>query len=128
MRIRLALVSTTVLLAFGALPKGASADDAAKIGFELYSWKTDATWNFSVLEGTATVRTLASIQASKTRLRGATFLKGRLVTLPPGETLYWREDKDRGLRLPPKELIHDIVQFAETSQLSIILPNEIPAP
>jgi len=104
-------------------PSRALAADR-EIGFELYSWKTGPDWYFSILEGTATVRSLEAIKSPKVQLRGTVFLKGRLASLPTGETLYWRTDKNRGLALPPQEIIHDIARFAATSQIHLMVAGK----
>jgi hypothetical protein len=100
------------------------AEPLGPSGFELYSWPVASGWNFVVLEGTTTTRSLAAIKSSKTRLKNVTYLKGRLASLPDGETVYWRENKKRGLILPPKEIVRDLNEFARTSQLKLLLPGQ----
>jgi hypothetical protein len=93
----------------------------------LYSWQAGSNWNYAVLEGTTTVRPLKQIQTPKNRLKGISYLKGRIAGLPAGETLYWREDKSRGLRLPSKEMILEINQFAKASHIRLLLPGQTTA-
>jgi hypothetical protein len=114
------------MLGLSALPRPVKAESPPEIGFSLYSWKHGNSWYFSVLEGTMTVHPLADIQAPKNRLRGPNYLKGRLAALPSGEKIFWRQEERRGLPLPPKELIHDITQFAESTQIQLFLPGDKP--
>jgi hypothetical protein len=97
---------------------------AAEIGFELYSWQQGSRWNYAIFEGTMTARSAAALRSPKNRLNDLNHLKGRIATLPAGEKLYWRENKKRGLRLPPKEIIREIDQYAQIAQITLLLPQQ----
>ena len=119
-------IGATLFLVVGFLPAPAHAADP--IGFELYSWKHGSNWYYSVLEGTTTVKDLETIKSRRITLKGMSFLKGRLASLPTGETVYWRQDTRRGLQLPSKEIIHDLMGYAEGSQITIVLPDGTESP
>src|SRR5436190_11679065 len=120
---------TFLILTLGAvLAQGFDLDESPKIGFELYSWQSKGTWRYAVMEGTTTVHSASVIQAPRTRLKNITYLKGRLATLQPGETVYWRHQAARGFGLPSKEIVEDLRRYADGLQIKLILPDEIPKP
>ncbi len=122
LRRSLSLLAAVVLIIY--LVEGARAD-SAPIGFELYSWKSGKNWKYAVFEGTTTARDVSTIESKETALKGITFLKGRLAVLPTGESVYWRKDPRRGLRLPPREIIKEIADYAEAIQVHFILPEDL---
>lgn len=98
------------------------------VQYELFSWPKGDAWHFSVIEGTQTIRSLETIQSRKNTLRSVTYLKGRLATLQPGDTLYWRERQSQGLKLPPTEIIQDVQRYMEGEQLNLVLPQDLSDP
>ena len=98
---------------------------APRIGFSLYSWKVGSDWQYSVLEGTVPVQHVQTVRSKQNRLKNITFLKGRLASLPTGETVYWLENRSQGFILPPQETIHQIKEYTEGLQLHLLLPEDI---
>ena len=120
----MAIILGALLLSSLGGAKVARADSGAPIGFELYSWKSSGDWRYAVFEGTAAARSTEMVRARKTRLNNINYLKGRLAGLPSKEIVYWRQDPARGFVLPPKEIILQIREFAESLQLDIETPTE----
>jgi hypothetical protein len=106
-------------------PCGLRAEADERIGFELYSWQANGAWRYAVIEGTATAKPSSQIRATKTRLRNLTYVKGRLASLPAGESIYWRRDSARGFTMPDKETVQDLKRYAEGLQLHVIMPEDI---
>jgi hypothetical protein len=96
------------------------------IVFELYSWQQGKEWRYSLWEGTTTVRSPETVRARKNQLPNTTFLKGRIAALPTGGRVYWRENRSAGFSLPSQELTKEIREFAEGSQVKILLPEDLP--
>jgi hypothetical protein len=95
-------------------------------GYELYSWKSGATWQFTLITGTNRLKTLAEITSPKDieegdwvkiTVAGVPALKSLLARLPPGTQVFWdgAHPTEPGaiqsqvrLRLPPRRLIRQI--------------------
>ena len=107
----------------GALCRPVHAESKERIGYDLYSWKGPSDWQFSVLEGTVPVRDVDLIRSRKNRLKNLTYLKGRLATIPAGETIFWRENKKEGLTLPDKETIRAVQDYTDGLQVHLLLPE-----
>jgi hypothetical protein len=75
-----------LLLLFGTC--GEAAQHSMK-GYELYSWRTNGDWYFSLLMGTNRLKTREEISAPKNRLSSVRALKEKLQQLPKGEEVIW---------------------------------------
>lgn len=80
------LASFMILIAFVAL---AQTPQPAMKGYELYSWRRDGNWHFSLLEGTNRRKTYEEITSDKIALKGNSGLKARLDKLPRGSEVIW---------------------------------------
>ena len=84
-------------------------------GYELYSWRSDGEWNFSLLVGTNRIKTRAEVLDPAARILGLDELKRRLDRLPRGEQVFWsaRHEETPEIALPPDSLIAEIDAYCD---------------
>lgn len=80
------LASLLILIALTAL---AQTPQPAMKGYELYSWKRDGKWHFSLVTGTNRRKTYEEITSDKSAVRGTGSLKEQLQKLPKGSEVIW---------------------------------------
>jgi hypothetical protein len=80
------LASLIILIAFAAL---AQTPQPAMKGYELYSWKRDGNWYFSIVEGTNRRKSYEEVTSDKIILKGMSGLKAQLDKLPKGSEVIW---------------------------------------
>lgn len=94
-------------------------------GYELYSWREDGVWNFTLIAGTNRVKSYAEVTAeegvagSKITVQGVEKLFESLDQLPSDTDVVWlgpRALEARGmlpgdLALPPEAMIADIQEY-----------------
>ena len=86
-------------------------------GYELYSWKEDGQWYFSVLLGTNREKTLQEIQASEARLKGLEELQPLLESIPVGQYMTWLSRES--LAFPPEETIKHVQEICQKQGLEL---------
>jgi hypothetical protein len=86
-------------------------------GFELYSWKKDGKWYFSILIGTNREKTLAEIQAAEATKKGMDDLKAVLKSIPAGQYVTWSTREQ--LAFPPEDLIQQVQQICKDQGLEL---------
>ena len=69
------LASFMILIAFAAL---AQTPKPAMKGYELYSWRQNGDWRFSLVEGTNRRKSYEEITSDKITLKGSSGLKAQL--------------------------------------------------
>lgn len=82
-------------------------------GYELYSWRSHNTWNFSLLIGTNRLKKYSEVVSSKVRINGVAALKRKLSTLPGGEEVFWSSRRFRKLSLPSKNILDELQAYCE---------------
>jgi hypothetical protein len=80
------LASLLVLIAFAAF---AQSPRPAMKGYELYSWKRDGRWYYTIVEGTNRSKSYEEITSDSTSISGTAGLKERLNKLPKGAEVIW---------------------------------------
>jgi hypothetical protein len=80
------LASLLILIALAA---SAQTPQPAMKGYELYSWKQDGKWHFSIVTGTNRRKTYEEITSDKNIVRGTGSLKEQLQKLPKGSEVIW---------------------------------------
>ncbi len=89
-------------------------------GWELYSWKIEDHWKYSILIGTNRLKTYEEVTASKIVITGEKKLKEILKLFPEGEYITWIgqgwlercwQAEYKNLELPPTIIIEDIRQY-----------------
>ena len=86
-------------------------------GYELYSWKEDGQWYFSVLIGTNREKTLQEIQAPEARLKGLEELQPLLESIPAGRYLTWLSRQS--LAFPPEETQKHVQEICQKQGLEL---------
>jgi hypothetical protein len=69
-------------------------------GYELYSWKHNGHWHYSLLVGTNRSKSFEEITSSKTAHVGTAALISELKKLPRGEEILWMSDVRTGVAKP----------------------------
>jgi hypothetical protein len=95
-------------------------------GWELYSWKVDGQWKYSILIGTNRNKTYQEIISGNLLVTGEKELKNLMAQIPEGEYVFWfKGDQSAAsiasgfsnFKLPPAEVVDDIKQFCVTAKL-----------
>jgi hypothetical protein len=86
-------------------------------GYELYSWKEDGQWYFSVLIGTNREKTLQEIQAPEARLKGLEELQPLLESIPAGQYMTWLSRQS--LAFPPEETLKHVQEICQRQGLEL---------
>ena len=86
-------------------------------GYELYSWKEDGQWYFSVLIGTNREKTLKEIQAPEARLKGLEELQPLLESIPAGQYVTWLSRQS--LAFPPEETLKQVQEICQKQGLEL---------
>jgi hypothetical protein len=95
-------------------------------GVELYSWRGANTddWQFVLLPGTNRLKTTQEILAYDQVLRSVEELKDRLAQLAPSEQVFWSVPDAKIFSLPTREVIDDLIDYAETVNVDIQVLTE----
>jgi hypothetical protein len=86
-------------------------------GYELYSWQTRGQWYFSLVIGTNRQKTYGEITSTRARVKGIEGLKRKLDLLPRGEEIFWSTHLMRRMKLPPKDIIKEVVDYCREKGL-----------
>lgn len=86
-----------VLLTVLGVP--AQASQAMK-GYELYSWKVNGRWHYTVLAGTNRARSYDEITSKDNERNGIAALKDELKKLPRGTEVFWMSAAHTGVAKP----------------------------
>lgn len=85
------LASLLMLITFAAF---AQTTQPAMKGYELYSWKRDGIWYYTIVEGTNRSKSYEEITSDKISLRGTSALRAKLEKLPKGAEVIWTTGVD----------------------------------
>jgi hypothetical protein len=97
-------------------------------GWELYSWKMEDHWKYSILIGTNRLKTYEEVITSNILATGEGKLKEILKLFPEGENITWIgqgwlercwQSDYKNLELPPEIILEDIKQYC--NEMKIIL-------
>jgi len=101
-------------------------------GWELYSWKIEDHWKYSILIGTNRVKTYDEVTTSKIMVTGEEKLKEILKLFPEGEHFTWIgqgwlercwQSDYKNLVLPPEIILEDIKQFCNEMKLILYVTD-----
>ena len=101
----------------------AHAENKGSSKFDLYSWKVGSEWNFSILPSTNEHKTTAEIKQSGSPLRGTGQVKEKLLDMKEGDKISWQERADSGMLLPPPLIMQDILDYAQTVGVKVVVPR-----
>ncbi len=101
-------------------------------GYELYSWKVDDEWHFTLITGTNRLKTVEEITTGegvidtegwvRISVTGVDAIKGTLACLPVGEQVFWVGGWYLYfdiLTLPPQEIIDEVQAYCQGLGLSL---------
>ncbi len=88
-------------------------------GVELYSWRDNQVWKFSLLVGTNRNKTEPEIMAKSVAVTGLEPLKARLATLAIGEYVSWSNPNRKPFASPSADVIADLVRFCKSKQITL---------
>ena len=97
-------------------------------GWELYSWKIENHWKYSILIGTSRTKTYEEVTTSKLMVKSEVKLKEILRLFPEDEQITWIgkgwlercwQGNYNNLELPPEMIIEDIRCYCR--EIKIIL-------
>ena len=105
------------------------------LSYDLYSWQEpDGMWNFCVLPDTSREKTVEEVFAKKHRLKGVADFKRQISELPEGSTIVALDRLPTGtgpkakgsehLTYPPREIVREIQQHAESRKIKIDVYSE----
>ena len=105
--------------------------------YELYSWKSDGTWYFTLITGTNRLKTHAEITSPenieegdwvKITAVGVPELKSVLGRLPPGSQVFWHSARrldpstltsEPDIRRPPGRLVREVRSYCAELDLTL---------
>jgi len=86
-------------------------------GFELYSWRTDGTWQFALLPGTNRVKPESMVKATPLTLAE---IERRFDDHPEGENIFLVVEP--GFESPDPTILRDLQAAARKSNVCLIIP------
>ncbi|OFZ53400.1 MAG: hypothetical protein A2428_10030 [Bdellovibrionales bacterium RIFOXYC1_FULL_54_43] len=110
-------ISRTLLAA--RPPAGIFCSIHANEGFELYSWKTNTGWHFSLRPGIVPSEKPTKIAAETQNVLSVHSLKKRLKSISKDKKICWRTNPDRGLVQPPASIVREIKETAKAQGLDL---------
>ena len=106
-------------------------------GYELYSWKEEGQWHFTLITGANRIKTLEEITAEedfisatgwvRIQVAGADAIKDVLSRLPEGESVFWCDESHVGqsaetdFQLPPESIANAIEDYAGQCGLAFVV-------
>lgn len=88
-------------------------------GWELYSWKANATWQYSLVEGTNRAKTFEEITGSETIMTGEQALLDKIRTIARGEQIYWNFGNIKGFEYPSESTIEKVQDLCEKRSIKL---------
>lgn len=123
------LASFIILISVAAL---AQSPQPAMKGYELYSWRLDGKWRYSLVEGTNRRKSYEEITSDKITLKGSSGLKAQLEKLPKGSQVIWTtgidpaviksaNGKNPKLELPSGKRVRKIKKYCDKIGIKLTL-------
>lgn len=85
-------------------------------GYQLFTWKQNGQWHYSLSEGTNRERTYEEITAKTTVVIGTSEFKSQLKRLPTGTEVFWHADAPPGVKRPASS---PMISFKQPSRKRI---------
>ena len=91
-------------------------------GWEIYSWQSGSTWNYSILMGTNRAKSYNEVVTNKIVVSGVDSLKKLLDKLPVNEYVTWfskiaGQTSSGSLSLPDSQTVNEITAYCAQKQL-----------
>ena len=104
-------------------------------GYELYSWKVENDWYFTLITGTNRNKTYEEITAKedsttldgfvKITVKGTDAIKEVLKKIPANEFISWGANTYLGFSLPAKDVVDDLTSYCKTLNLQMNSFSEV---
>ena len=94
---KIAAVAVLALIASVCYPQ---KNRAPMKGYELFSWKENGHWHYSLLPGTNREKTYEEITSKTTVIVGTSNFESELKRLPKGAEVLWQSDAPAGVKRP----------------------------
>jgi hypothetical protein len=128
--LRRSIIASLVLLI--ALAAFAQNPQQAMKGYELYSWKRDGIWYYSLVAGTNRSRSYEEVTSEKNTIKGTSALRAQLERLPKGTEVIWTTGIDPSviksatgkspkLELPSGERVRKIKKYCDKIGIKLTL-------
>jgi hypothetical protein len=99
-------IATVVMLMLVASASNGQNRPATMKGYQLFTWKQDGQWHYSLSPATNREPTYDEITAKATIAIGTSEFESRLKRLPEGTEVFWRSDAPPGIKRPaPRGMI-----------------------
>lgn len=104
----------------------------SETGWELYSWKIEDHWKYSILIGTNRLKTYEEVTTNKIVVTGEEKLKEILKQFPEGEYITWIgqgwlercwQSDYKNLELAPAIIIEEISQYCNEMKLILYVTD-----
>lgn len=93
------ILAAAIILSISFMTFGQNPQPQMK-GYELYSWKENGKWHYSLLPGTNRTKSLEEITKNGDIKIGDSALKDKLKELAKGEQVFWMSDAPIGVTMP----------------------------
>ena len=110
---KMAAVAVLTLIASASYPQ---KHPAPMKGYEVFSWKENGHWHYSLLPGTNRSKTYEEITSKTTVIVGTSNFESELKRLPKGANLLWQSDAPVGVKRPASS---DATSFKHPSRKRI---------
>lgn len=93
------IAAVVVLILVASVTQGQNTPAPMK-GYQLFTWKQNGQWHYSLSPATNRERTYDEITAKATVVLGTTEFEAQLKRLPKGTEVFWRSDAPPGIKRP----------------------------
>jgi hypothetical protein len=130
---RLLAAALLAIAAFAACGRRADVFPHSMTGYELYSFRVDTDWNYTLITGTSREKTFTELSspdgsiapgAIKVTTRAAQKMASVMsLHLPRGEQVVWQSRRPAGLSFPPAADRDIIRKSAEEHGLALVISD-----
>ena len=93
-------IATVVMLMLVASSSNAQNRPAPMKGYQLFTWKQNGQWHYSLSPATNRERTYDEITVKATVVVGTSEFESQLKGLPKGTEVFWESDAPTGIKRP----------------------------
>lgn len=109
-------IAAAVMLMLVASASHGQNRPAPMKGYQLFTWKQNGEWHYSLSPATNRERTYDEITAKKTVVVGTTAFEAELSRLPKGTEVFWHSDAPTGIKRPASG---EMISFKQPSRKRI---------
>lgn len=109
------IAAVVMLLLVGSACHGQNRTAPMK-GYQLFTWKRNGQWHYSLSRATNREPTYGDITAAKAVVVGTTEFESQLKRLPKGSEVFWHSDAPPGIK---RSASQEIISFKQPSRKRI---------